>query len=127
MTERDYTKFIREDGLLWIKRIPRPVYVEMVREYQHRPEIINAVFDELYWLWDLEQAEQKAKDAGNEVDRVSLAHELIEDMDDKDWWAVTAAFEEHLITSFAENPEQWATFLDPVYDLQESEGWRDRQ
>ena len=127
MTERDYTKFIREDGRMWTKRIPRPVYVEMVREYQRRLEVINAVFDELYWLWDLEQAENKAKESGKVVDRVTLAHELIEEMDDKDWWSVTAAFEEHLITSFAEAPAQWASFLDPVYDVQESEGWRDRQ
>jgi len=127
VAERDYSKFIRPDGTLNVKRIPRPVYVEMVRAYQRRPAVVEDVFEELYWRWDLDQAEAKAVAEGRPADRVALAHEIIADMGDDDWWKITAAFEEHLIAGFADDHAQWADLLDPVYDLQEAEGWRDRQ
>ncbi len=125
MSERDYTKFIRPDGKMYVRRIPRAVYVEMVRAYQHRPDVVEEVFEMLYWRWDLDQSEQKAASEGRDADRVTLAHEMMADMEDG--WKVTAAFEEHLVASFASDPAQWAEFLDPVYDLQEAEGWRDLQ
>lgn len=127
MAERDYSKFIRPDGKLYVRRIPRAVYVEMVRAHQQRPEVVEEVFEQLYWRWDLDQAEQKAAAEGRDTNRVELAQELIVEMADDDWWKLTAAFEEHLIAGFAEEPARWATYLDPVYDLQEAEGWRDRQ
>ncbi|HMM43968.1 MAG TPA: hypothetical protein PKA95_18890 [Thermomicrobiales bacterium] len=127
MAERDYAKFIRPDGKLYVRRIPRPVYVEMVRAYQQRPEVVEEVFEQLYWRWDLDQAEQKAAAEGRDTNRVELAQELIAEMADDDWWKLTAAFEEHLIAGFAKEPARWAEYLDPVYDLQEAEGWRDRQ
>lgn len=127
MPERDYSKFIRPDGKLYVRRIPRPVYVEMVRAHQQRPEVVEEVFEQLYWRWDLDQAEQKAAADGRATNRVELAQELIAEMADDDWWKLTAAFEEHLIAGFAGEQERWAEYLDPVYDLQEAEGWRDRQ
>lgn len=127
MAERDYSKFVSPDGRLNVRRIPRAVYVEMVRAHQRRLEAVEHVFAELFWRWDLDQAEQKAIAEGRSTDRVALAQEIIANMEDDDWWKVTAAFEEHLITSFAGEPERWAEYLDPVYDLQEAEGWRDRQ
>jgi len=102
VTQRDYSKFIREDGRLYVRMIPRADYVAMVKEYQQRPEVIEAVFDELYWLWDLNERAKKAEEEGREVSRAELAAELIEEMDDSDWWKTTEAFEEHLITHFAE-------------------------
>lgn len=127
MTNRDYSKFIRPDGKMYVRRIPRPVYVEMVHAYQQRADVVEAIFEELYWQWDLDRAEQAARAAGREIDRVAVAQEMIGDMVDDDWWKITAAFEERLIATFADDPTQWAEFLDPVYDLQEAEGWRDRQ
>lgn len=127
MVSRDYTKFQHPDGRLNVRRIPRAVYVEMVRAHQRRPDVIEQVFEDQYWRWDLDQAEKKAVSEGKTVDRVDLAHEIIANMDDNDWWKLTAAFEDHLIGSFASEPERWAEYLDPVYDMQESEGWADRQ
>ncbi|MEI2617049.1 MAG: hypothetical protein V9F06_05285 [Thermomicrobiales bacterium] len=127
VTSRDYSKFLKPDGTLYVRHVPRSVYVEMVRAYQLRPDVVEQVFDELYWLWDLDQAEKKAIAEGRSADRVELAHGIIGEMSDDDWWKITAAFEEHLIASFGSDPEQWAEYLDPVYDLQESEGWSDRQ
>lgn len=127
MAERDYSKFVRPDGKLDVRRIPRAAYVEMVQAHQQRREVVEEIFEQLYWRWDLDQAEKNAAVDGRDVDRVALAHEIMANMDDDDWWKITAAFEEHLIATFGDDPMLWAEFLDPVYDLQEAEGWRDRQ
>ncbi len=125
--ERDYSKFLRrtEDGpRLNTRLIPRPVYVEMVKRYRRRPEVIDAVAEEQFWLWDLNERERKAVEAGHQVSRADLAEEIESEMEDREWWATTAAFEEHLMAHFADNPAEWADLLDPVYDEQELEGWR---
>ncbi len=56
-----------------------------------------------------------------------MADEITAEMDDREWWKVMEAFEEYLITSFPNDPAAWADLLDPVYDLQEQEGWKQRQ
>ncbi|MDQ4044049.1 MAG: hypothetical protein M3173_01170 [Chloroflexota bacterium] len=110
-----------------MRLIPRPVYVEMVKAHQQRVEIIEKVFDELFWLWDLNERQRTAEAEGRTVSRAELAQEVMAEMDDADWWKATAAFEDDLITGFSDDMERWTEYLDPVYDLQEAEGWRKRQ
>lgn len=126
-TRRDYRKFLREDGRLSVRLIPRPVYVTMVKAHQQRPEVIERIFDELFWLWDLNERQRAAEAEGRMVSRAELAQEVMAEMSDADWWKATAAFEDDLIAGFPEEMEHWAEYLDPVYDLQESEGWMKRQ
>ena len=127
MTERDYSKFLRENGRLNVTLLPRAVYVEMVKRHRAKSEVIEKIYDELYWLWDLREAEKKAAVEGRDASRAELAAEIEADMSDSDWWKVTEAFEEHLITTISENPQEWAEFLDPVYDQQEQDGWVRKQ
>ena len=130
MTQRDYSKFIREgdDGpRLHVKMVPRNVYVEMVTNWRSRREVIERVAETGYWLWDLKELEHQAQADGREVSLVELADEIAGEMDDREWWKTMAAFEEDLITAFPNDPEAWSELLDPVYDLQEQEGWKPRQ
>jgi hypothetical protein len=124
-TQRDYTKFLKPDGQLNVRVIPRPVYLEMLEQLKSDPEHIEAVFGELYWLWDLNDRARKADAAGRQATRVELAREIIGEMDDQDWWKLTETFETRLWTTFAAEWSRYATLLDPVYDLQEREGWRE--
>jgi hypothetical protein len=127
VTERDYAKFLHENGRLNGRLIPRAVWVEMVKQHRSSPEVIDEVYDQLYWLWDLNEAQRKAEAGGRDVTRQQLASDLESEMNDSDWWKLTEAFEEHLMSCFGDDPQRWAVFLDPVYDLQEQEGWRQRQ
>lgn len=127
MTDRDYSRFIRDNGRLNVPLVPRAVYVEMVKRHRSKPDVIEKVYDDLFWLWDLREAEKKAAAGGREVSRAELASEIESEMTDGDWWKTTEAFEEHLITTFAAEPGEWADLLDPVYDQQEQDGWIRRQ
>jgi len=130
VTQRDYTKFIREADTgprLHVKMLPRNVYVEMVNRWRSRQDVIDKVAEEGYWLWDLKGLEQKAQAEGRHVTYAELADEVAAEMDDREWWKVMEAFEEHLITSFPADPASWSDLLDPVYDIQEREGWKPRQ
>jgi hypothetical protein len=99
----------------------------MVNRWRSRPDVIDHVAEEGYWLWDLNELAAAAAAEGQNPTRAELAEEIASEMDDREWWKTTAAFEEHLIQHFPENPEQWADLLDPVYDLLEREGWTPRQ
>jgi hypothetical protein len=127
LADRDYSKFLKDGNRLNMRLIPRPVWVEMVNHAQQRDDIIEIVLDEMYWLWDLRELAAKAQHEGREAAHADLLQEMMEEMGDSDWWKLTSAFEEHIMRSFAADAGQWAVFLDPVYDLQEEEGWRDRQ
>lgn len=127
MTERDYTKFLKDGDRLNMRLIPRAVWVEMVKHARQRDDIIEYVLDEMYWLWDLRELLRKAHAEGRQPSYGELLQEMMEDMSDSDWWKLISAFEEHIMRSYASNPAEWAEFLDSVYDLQEREGWRDRQ
>jgi hypothetical protein len=127
VAERDYTKFLKDEDRLNIRLIPRAAYVEMVTRHRHNPAVVESVFEDLYLLWDLNDAAEKAAAAGRDVSRVELADELIGELADDDWWKTIAAFEEHLMRTFHENPSAWAELLDPVYDTQERDGWIQRQ
>jgi hypothetical protein len=130
VTERDYSKFVRQTETgprLYVKMLPRKAYVEMVNRWRSRRDVIETVADEGFWLWDLRELEQKAQEEGRDYTWAELAREVAAEMDDREWWKVMEAFEEHLITHFPEDPAAWADILDPVYDLQEAEGWKPRQ
>ena len=130
MTQRDYTKFVRESEAgprLHVKMLPRAVYVAMVNRWRSRRDVIETVAEQGYWLWDLKELEQQAQAEGREVTYAELAEDVAAEMDDREWWKVMEAFEEHLITSFPVDPAAWSDLLDPVYDLQEEEGWKPRQ
>lgn len=130
MSERDYLKFIRQsdDGpRLHVKMVPRTVYVEMVNRWRTRKDVIESVAEAGFWLWDLKELEQQALSEGRDVNYAELADEITGEMEDREWWKTTEAFEEHLITAFPNDPQAWADLLDPVYDLQEREGWTPRQ
>ncbi len=130
MTQRDYTKFVREaesGPRLHVKMLPRKVYVEMVNRWRSRRDVIESVAEAGYWLWDIKELEQQALAEGRDVTYAELADEVAAEMDDREWWKVMEAFEEHLITSFPSDPLAWSDLLDPVYDLQEQEGWKPQQ
>jgi hypothetical protein len=130
VTERDYTKFVRESETgqrLHVKLLPRKVYVEMVNRWRSRRDVIEQVAEEGYWLWDVKELEKKAQAEGREVTYAELAEEVASEMDDREWWKQMEAFEEHLITNFPNDPAGWSDLLDPVYDLQEQDGWKPRQ
>src|SRR5215203_2446311 len=89
LTQRNYAKFMREDGRLNVRLLPRPVYVEMVKRHRSNPAVIDKVYNDKFWLWDLNQAVTKAEAEGREASRSELAAELESGMDDKDWWELT--------------------------------------
>jgi hypothetical protein len=107
--------------------LPRNVYVEMVNRWRARRDVIEQVAEEGYWLWDIKELEQAAQAEGRKVTYAELAEEVAAEMDDREWWKVMEAFEEHLITSFPNDPAAWSDLLESVYDLQEQEGWKTRQ
>jgi hypothetical protein len=125
--QRDYSKFLNEDGSFNIRVMPRPEYTKMVNDYRRNEDVIREVFVELHWLWDLEQLEQAAVNAGDDVAVADLAQQVIDTMDDKEWWEVMGRFERHFNVHFSENTQRWSHILDPVYDDQEVKGWTRRQ
>jgi len=130
VTQRDYSKFIREgeEGpRLNTRLIPRAIYVEMIKRWRGRNDVIELIAEEGFWLWDLKELEQQAQAEGRDATWAELAEDVYAEMDDREWWKTISAFEEHLITHFPEDPTAWAELLDPVYDLQEAEGWTQRQ
>lgn len=124
---KDYTKFLKGGDRLDVRLLPRAVYTQMVQEYRQQPDVIGDVFHELFWLWDLEDAERKLAEAGETVDRAEIAQKIVGEMDDNDWWKVTQAFETHFQTHFHECGSRWSELLDPIYDEQEAAGWIARQ
>lgn len=124
---RDYTKFLREDGTLNVKVLPRPVYTQLVSEYRRQEDVFRDVFEQQFWLWDLDDLLRKATAAGESLEPADAAQQVIDVMDDKEWWAFMSAIEAHLITNFSGCMTQWSELLDPVYDDQEQAGWTERQ
>lgn len=120
MSERDYGKFLTDDGQLNLQLLQPHVQTALVTAYRRDPEVIVAVFDELWFLWDLQQLQSQA---GPEADTVALADQIIADMDEGDYLRVRAAFQRRLVESFAEDPQRFAAILDPVYDELEASGW----
>jgi hypothetical protein len=127
MTQRDYSRFLREDGALNVRLIPRPVYSKLVNEYRRQEHVYRSIFEQQFWLWDLEERERKAAEEGREVCSADIAQEVLDEMEDNDWWKCMTAFEQHLVDHFHESPERWGEFLDSVYDEQEEAGWIKRQ
>lgn len=125
--ERDYKKFLREDGALDQKLLPRKAYTSIVARYRQRPEIIDEVFEELYFAWDLGEKMKAQKERGEEVDKVAASNEVLAEMDDKDWWMVIGAFEKRVIHRFPDIAGEFSDILDPIYDDQEEHGWRKLQ
>lgn len=124
---RDYSKFLNEDGRLSVKLLPRRVYTVIVTRHRQRDEVINDVFERLFFLWDLNQIIESERQAGNDITRAEAAQRVLDSMDDGDWWRVMRAFEERLIGDFREVAQEHADLLDPVYDEQETQGWIDLQ
>lgn len=125
--ERDYCKFLREDGRLNVWLLPRPVYTRLVREVREDPEAIDTVFEQLYFSWDMAERARRAELEGREFTNAGLAQEILDDADDDDWWRIVEAFEEYTILHFGDEPERWSSLVDPVYDDQEANGWRNLQ
>jgi molybdopterin-guanine dinucleotide biosynthesis protein A len=123
---REYRKFLKDDGRLNVRLLPRSVYVDLLTRYRAQDHVITEVFNEHFWLWDLNEKERAARASGRNASLAELADEVIGEMDDNDWWQVMVGFEEHLQTHFAESPHAWADLLDPIYDLSERDGWHDR-
>src|SRR4051794_14642516 len=114
---RDYGKFLNEEGRLNVRLLPRPVYLQLLERYKSEPAHIDAVYGELYWLWDLNQRAQQAMAVGRSASRDELARELAGEMEDSDWWKLTETFEQHLWRDFAALAPLHRDLLDPVYDL----------
>ncbi|HLT18532.1 MAG TPA: hypothetical protein VKZ96_03665 [Thermomicrobiales bacterium] len=124
---RDYRKFLKEDGTLQTRYLPRRVYTELVNDYRREGAIIDEVFDELYFTWDLNQKLEEMKKAGEEPSKAVAAQRVIDEMDDRDWWMVMSAFERCFARDFIANVDRWTDKLDPIYDDQEANGWRNLQ
>jgi hypothetical protein len=99
----------------------------MVKRLRSQPDVILKIAEDGHWLWDLKELEQKAQTEGRQFTLAELAEEIAGEMDDREWWKTTAAFEEYLMEQFPDDPQAWADLLDSVYDLQEHEGWTQRQ
>lgn len=126
MSERDYQRFVREvDGVarLHVKLLPRATYVALVHAWRARPEVIQAVADDGFWLWDYNARTQQLEAEGVVATPWEIAEDVLREMDDREWWANMERFEEHLITNAPAQLEEWAELLDPVYDEQERDGW----
>lgn len=124
---RDYSKFLREDGKLNIKLLPRPVYTQLVTSYRRKENVFREVFAQQFWLWDLDEILRKAAADGEGLEPAAAAQQVIDGMDDKEWWACMSALEAHLIANFSSCMHEWSDILDPVYDDQEQAGWTRRQ
>lgn len=124
---RDYSKFLKEDGRLDARLVPRSAYTQMVKDYRRQPEVITEVFGTHFFLWDLEEAERTLAAEGEPVDRAEMAQDVLGKMDDDEWWQVMRSFETHFQKHFQACSERWSHLLDPVYDEQESAGWVARQ
>ncbi len=122
---RDYRKFLNSDGTLHPRYLPRRLYTKLVNLYREDEAIIDEVFEELYLAWDLEQKLDVMKSAGRNPDKQQAAQEVLDELEDRDWWLATAAFERAFTRDFAATAGRWSEFLDPVYDDQEANGWRD--
>lgn len=125
--ERDYRKFLNEDGRLHVRYLPRRVYTELVNDYRREDAIIDEVFEELYFSWDLNQKLEEMKKAGEEPNKAIAAQRVIDEMDDRDWWMVMSAFERVFARDFIHVAERWSAKLDSIYDDQEEHGWRNLQ
>ena len=124
VSERDYSKFLNDEGRFDVTLLPRRVYTAIVNEYRRRPEVIDDVFEEFYFAWDLEDKTTKAEERGENPHKADIAQQVLDEMDDADWWRVMGAFEKRAIAALSESPEAWAEYLAPVYDEQETSGWR---
>jgi hypothetical protein len=125
--ERDYRKFLNDKGRLHTRYLPRSVYTGLVKDYRSEDGVIDEVFDELYFSWDLNQKLEAMERAGETPSKAVAAQQVLNEMDDQDWWRVMAAFERVLARDFIEVAERWADRLDPIYDDQEEHGWRHLQ
>lgn len=125
--KRDYGKFLREDGTLDQKLLPRKAYTTIVTRFRQRHEIIDEVFEELYFAWDLNEKMKAQRARGDDADKVAASNEVLAEMDDRDWWMVIGAFEKRVISRFPEIANQYSDILDPIYDDQEEHGWRKLQ
>ena len=130
MSERDYQRFLRDvDGVtrLHVKLLPRATYVAMVHDWRARLEVIQAIADEGFWLWDYNERLKQLETDGVAATPWEVAEDVLREMDDREWWTNMERFEEHLITHAPERLAEWAELLDPVYDEQERDGWILRQ
>ena len=119
MTQRDFKKFAKEDGTLNRALVPSTVWGRMLVDYRRDPEAINAVFDEMWFLWDLQQKERASPNA----DIADLANEVMSEMDEGDYMRVRGAFERRIEQRFLLELDRWAPYLEEVYDGQEAAGW----
>lgn len=129
-TERDLQRFVREvDGVkrLHVKLIPRETYVAMVQAWRMQPDVIAAVADEGFWLWDFNERSKQWAEQGIEATPWEVAEDILREMDDREWWNNQSRFEEHLITHAPHDMQRWADLLAPAYDDQERDGWVLRQ
>jgi hypothetical protein len=120
MTARDYSKFLNEEGKLNVALLPPPTYTALLVAYRQDPSVIREVFDELWFLWDLQRREEQA---GPDADIAAIAQSIIDEMEEEDFLRVRAAFEQRLINRFGDDPARWAAILDPVYDEHQRDGW----
>jgi hypothetical protein len=125
--QRDYRKFLGADGRLHARYLPRKVYTQLVTAYRQDEAVIDEVFEELYFAWDLTQELERLKRAGQAPGKALAAQRVLDQMDDDDWWRVTSAFERVLQRDFASQSGRWTELLDPAYDALEELGWKDLQ
>lgn len=123
MSQRDYSKFLTADGRLDVKLLPRRAYTELVTRHRQRDEVIEEVFGDFYFLWDLNDLVARKMADGIEISRSDAAQQVLDGMEDEDWWRVMRAFEECLIRDFEHVAAAHVDILDPIYDEQEQQGW----
>jgi hypothetical protein len=125
--DRDYRKFLNEEGRLNVRLLPRSVYTGLVTKFRSDEEVIRKVFEEYYLLWDLDAELERQERAGEERDPAAASQAVLDQLEDADWWRVMSGFEKEFAANFLDNVYEWRKEIDPIYDEQETKGWQPLQ
>ncbi len=124
-SERDYGKFLTEDGLLKPSLLPRKVYVAMVFDQRDKTDALLHAFEKITLTHDLESFRAlRLREHSEKLEAVEAARLMFDTLDDQTWWEVMEALEMVVQRRFGEEPAAWADYVDEVYDRQERDGWR---
>lgn len=123
--QRDYRKFLGQNGLLDPSLLPREVYVAMVFELRDTTDEVVGALRDAFLGYDLDQLRRRVREEdGVELSPAEAGRRLFGTLDEREWWDATQALERRLQRLFADDPRRWAAQVDPVYDRQEREGWK---
>ncbi len=127
--QRDYRKFMVDDAID-PALLPLDVWNDLFDTYQSKPGNFYKGFKRLGVLrYDVEQEIKKAEEAGKWLTEDEAArdvlYEVIDELGNDMWYQrAMSLIEEDCRKDVAWRPKNYAKFLDPVYDEQETRGWQ---